>query len=121
MAILGINHLDLFSPDPRSTRAFYAELLGAEELDGFHDPLRAGAIQLAFHQAEPDASIGGLEIAFDVDARGYAASLETARRLGALEGEEVRWNDVARSFYARDPDGRRIEFSHHDPGVFWRA
>lgn len=25
-----------------------------------------------------------------------------------------------RGFYLSDPDGRRLEFTHDDPGVYWR-
>lgn len=121
IAVLGVNHIDLYSLDPTSLRHFYLELLAGEPLDGFHDPLRVGSVQLAFHQLDPGAQIGGVEIAFDTDIAGYAETLARAQQLNALDGEEVRWNDSARSFYVIDPDERRIEFSHHDPGVFWRA
>jgi catechol 2,3-dioxygenase-like lactoylglutathione lyase family enzyme len=121
VAILGINHIDLHSSDPTGLRHFYGELLAAEPLDGFHDPLRVGTVQLAFHRLEPAGAIGGVEIAFDADVTGYVETLARARQMNALDGDEVRWNDSARSFYVIDPDGRRIEISQHDPGVFWRA
>ena len=121
MAILGVNHIDLHSKDPAGLRRFYAELLAGEALEGFHDPLRVGAIQLAFHELEPEGSVGGVEIAFDADSAGFEDALARARRAGVLDGDEVRWNESARSFYVQDPDGRRIEISHHDPSVFWRA
>jgi catechol 2,3-dioxygenase-like lactoylglutathione lyase family enzyme len=121
VAILGINHIDLHSADPAASRQFYAELLAAEALDGFHDPLRVGSVQLAFHQLDDGGQVGGIEIAFDADGAGYAETLARAKRMNAVDGEEVRWNGWARSFYVLDPDGRRIEISQHDPGVFWRA
>jgi hypothetical protein len=121
LGILGINHIDLHSPDPVALREFYLSLLDAEPLNGYHDPLRVGSLQLAFHPLDPEATIGGAEIAFDADFAGYRDTLARATSMGALDGDEVRWNDHARSFYFVDPDGRRAEVSLHDPGVFWRA
>jgi catechol 2,3-dioxygenase-like lactoylglutathione lyase family enzyme len=121
VAILGVNHIDLRSSNPDRLRTFYLELLAAEELTGFHDPLRVGSVQLAFHDLENGGAIGGVEIAFDVDSEGYRQALARAEHLGVVDGDEERWNETARSFYVRDPDGRRLEFAHHDPGVFWRA
>ena len=89
IAVLGVNHIDLYSLDPTSLRHFYLELLAGEPLDGFHDPLRVGSVQLAFHQLEPGAQIGGVEIAFDADTAGYVgarrADERTRRRRGSLE------------------------------------
>jgi catechol 2,3-dioxygenase-like lactoylglutathione lyase family enzyme len=121
MTVYGINHVDFYTDDPDRLRRFYSELLGAEALDGFHDPLRAGPTQLAFQKPE-HAGAAGTELAFDTNAAGYDEMLERARRTGLLTDDEpVTWNASARSFWVRDPDGRRIEICHHDHGVFWRT
>jgi catechol 2,3-dioxygenase-like lactoylglutathione lyase family enzyme len=121
MGVLGINHIAFRTPDVPRLRKFYAELLGAESLDGEHQPLRAGNVLLVFFEAsragipeEPD------EISFDVDEDGYAATLAIARRLGVLRRDPVDHTKWSRGFVVHDPDGRRIEITYEDRAVFWR-
>ena len=121
MGILGINHLAFRTRDPAALKAFYRELLDAEELDGSHDPLRVGQTLLVFFPSER----GGVsddpdEIAFDADRAGFDEALARARALGALEREPVEHTPWSRGFVVRDPEGRRIEITHDDRGVYWR-
>ena len=121
MGVVGINHIAFRSADPDRLRAFYRELLAAEELEGDHDPLRAGSVLLVFFESA-DASVPGDpdELAFDVDAAGFEAALERARHLGCLTREPVEHTPWSRGFLCADPDGRRIEIVHDDHGVYWR-
>jgi catechol 2,3-dioxygenase-like lactoylglutathione lyase family enzyme len=121
MGVLGINHLAFRTPDPDLLRRFYLELTGAEEIEGEHRPLRLGQTLLVFFPSKaPGAAPDPDEIAFDVDGPGFAEVLERANRLGcAIRGplEHTSWS---RGFYLSDPDGRRLEFTHDDRGVYWR-
>ena len=121
MGVLGINHIAFRSADAERLRAFYRELLAAEELEGEHAPLRVGSVLLVFFDS-PDAAVAGDpdELAFDVDAGGFEAALERARRLGCLTREPVEHTPWSRGFLCADPDGRRIEIVHDDHGVYWR-
>jgi catechol 2,3-dioxygenase-like lactoylglutathione lyase family enzyme len=121
LTVLGINHIAFRTPDPARLREFYADLLGAERLEGAHDPLRVGGILLVFFRSEeagrrddPD------ELAFDVDAVGFEEALARARNLGALQREPVTHSPWSRGFLVRDPDGRRIEIAYEDRSVYWR-
>jgi catechol 2,3-dioxygenase-like lactoylglutathione lyase family enzyme len=121
VGILGINHIAFRTTDPERLRAFYRDLLDAEELEGAHDPLRAGPTLLVFFRSEaggvgPDPD----ELAFDADAAGWGRALESARRLDALEREPVDHTPWSRGFYVRDPDGRRVEITYDDHSVYWR-
>jgi catechol 2,3-dioxygenase-like lactoylglutathione lyase family enzyme len=53
MGVLGINHVAFRTVEPATLRRFYERLLGAEPLDGAHDPLRAGSVILVFFEGEP--------------------------------------------------------------------
>jgi catechol 2,3-dioxygenase-like lactoylglutathione lyase family enzyme len=121
VGVLGVNHLAFRTRDAARLKAFYRELLAAEELEGTHDPLRAGSVLLVFFESE-DASVGAEsdELAFDVDAAGFDDALERARSLGCLTREPVEHTPHSRGFLCIDPDGRRIEIVHDDPGVYWR-
>ena len=111
MGVLGINHIALRTPEPHRLRAFYGELLGAEELDGAHDPPRAGHTLIVFFASEragraesPD------EIAFDVDARVSARSWSARSGWGCSRARLVEHTPWSKGFCVRDPDGRRLEF-----------
>jgi catechol 2,3-dioxygenase-like lactoylglutathione lyase family enzyme len=121
MGVLGVNHIAFRTPDPAGLKRFYAELLDAEVVAGAHDPLRVGRTLLVFFEAEeaglpadPD------EISFDCDAAGFEASYRRAQALGAVQREPVRHTQWSQGFVVRDPDGRRIELTHDDLGVYWR-
>jgi catechol 2,3-dioxygenase-like lactoylglutathione lyase family enzyme len=121
MGVLGINHIAFRSPNVERLRKFYVELLGAESLDGEHQPLRAGSVLLVFFESssagisdDPD------ELSFDVDEAGYGETLANARRLGALRRDPVDHTKWSRGFVVDDPDGRRIEITYEDRAVFWR-
>jgi catechol 2,3-dioxygenase-like lactoylglutathione lyase family enzyme len=121
MGILGVNHIAFRTPDPVGLKAFYVELLAAEPLSGAHDPLRIGATLLVFFEAERGgAAEDPDEIAFDADAAGFAETLERARQMGALQREPVEPTPWSKGFLVRDPDGRRIEITYDDRGVYWQ-
>jgi catechol 2,3-dioxygenase-like lactoylglutathione lyase family enzyme len=117
MGVFGIDHIAFRTADPSALRAFYLELLGAEELDGSHGGLRVGSTTLVFFDDE--ARGGEDEIAFDADSDGFARAWEAAGRLGCVEREPVSHTPASRGFVVRDPDGRRIEVMWTDEGVFW--
>ena len=95
--------------------------MATEELEGAHGPLRAGSTLLVFFPSEDNAISGDPdELAFDADADGFAAALARARALDALTAEPVQHTPWSRGFVVRDPDGRRIEISHDDRGVYWQ-
>jgi catechol 2,3-dioxygenase-like lactoylglutathione lyase family enzyme len=121
LAVLGINHIAFRTPDPARLRRFYAELLDAEEVDGAHLPLRIGRTLLVFFEsdaggapADPD------EIAFDCDAVGFAAAYERAKALGVVRKDPVEPTPWSKGFVVADPDGRRIELTYDDLGVYWQ-
>jgi catechol 2,3-dioxygenase-like lactoylglutathione lyase family enzyme len=120
VGILGVNHIAFRTPDPAGLKAFYRELLGAEELSGSHDPLRVGHTLLVFFPSERGGAADDPdELAFDADLAGFEAALERARALGALQREPVDPTPWSRAFLVRDPDGRRIEITYDDRGVYW--
>jgi catechol 2,3-dioxygenase-like lactoylglutathione lyase family enzyme len=120
MGVLGVNHIAFRTPDPARLRAFYAQLLGAEPLEGSHEPLRAGATLLVFFASEQNAlSEDPDEIAFDVDASGFDETLERARLLDAVVRGPVGHTPWSKGFYVRDPDGRRIEITYDNRGIYW--
>ena len=121
MGVLGVNHLAFRTPDPDALRRFYLELTGAEELEGEHRPLRLGQTLLVFFASESwGAASDPDEISFDVDRCGFGDVLERARRLGCEIRGPLEHGSSSRGFYLSDPDGRRLEFTHEDRGVFWR-
>ena len=120
MGILGVNHIAFRTPDPAALKAFYRELLDAEELTGAHDPLRVGHTLLVFFPSERGgAAHDPDELAFDADRAGFEETLERARSLDALRREPVEPTPWSRAFLVRDPDGRRIEITYDDRGVYW--
>lgn len=119
MGVLGINHIAFRSPDPAGLRTFYLELTGAEPLEGEHDPIRVGHTLLVFFPAEAGGAHED-ELAFDVDRDGFDRVLERARALGAIERGPVQHTPWSQGIYARDPDGRRLEFTYDDRSVYWR-
>jgi catechol 2,3-dioxygenase-like lactoylglutathione lyase family enzyme len=120
VAVLGINHIAFRTPDPTRLRLFYLELLDAEPLGGTHGPIRVGSVTLAFFPTQGRLSDDPDEIAFDVDAVGFEETLSRARDLGAVQREPVAPNRWQRFVLLRDPDGRRIELTHDDRGVYWQ-
>jgi catechol-2,3-dioxygenase len=121
LGVLGINHVAFRTPDATGLRRFYLELTGAEELEGEHGALRLGQTLLAFFQSESGgAAADPDEIAFDVDASGFSEVLERAQHLGCEIRGPVEHTASSRGFYLSDPDGRRLEFTHEDRGVYWR-
>ncbi len=121
MGVLGVNHLAFRTPNPDGLRRFYLELTGADELEGEHAPIRVGQTLLVFFAAEVHGSAADPdEIAFDVDGSGFEDVLRRARALGCEIRGPVEHTPFSKGFYLSDPDGRRLEFIHDNPGVYWR-
>jgi len=121
VGVLGVNHIAFRTPDPSRLKAFYRELFAGEPLSGVHDPLRVGSMLFVFFESEAGGAADDPdELAFDVDAAGFEETLERARRMGALQREPVQHTPWSKSTYIRDPDGRRIECTYDDRGVFWQ-
>lgn len=121
MGVLGVNHLAFRTADPDRLRRFYLELTGGDELEGEHAPVRVGQTLLVFFAAETQGSAADPdEIAFDVDHAGFEDVLHRARLLGCDIRGPVEHTLASKGFYLSDPDGRRLEFIHDDPGVYWR-
>lgn len=120
MGVLGLNHIAFRTPDVSLLKAFYAELMQAESLSGAHDPLRVGSLILVFFASAGRPAEDPDELAFDVDRRGFDEVYERAQRLDAVMREPVEPTPWSRAFLVRDPDGRRLEFTYDDHGVFWQ-
>jgi catechol 2,3-dioxygenase-like lactoylglutathione lyase family enzyme len=121
LGVFGVNHIAFRTPDPTALKRFYSELLDAEELEGAHDPLRVGRTLLVFFGSSENAiSKDPDEIAFDCDAAGFAECYARAKALGALQRDTVEPTPWSKAFLVRDPDGRRIELTYDDLGVYWR-
>jgi catechol-2,3-dioxygenase len=120
MGVIGVNHFAFRTPDPDRLRRFYLELTGADEVEGEHGPIRVGQTLLVFfashaHGAAEDPD----EIAFDVDASGFDEVLRRARALRCEIRGPIEHTAFSKGFYVSDPDGRRLEFIHDDPAVYW--
>ena len=118
----GIRHIALFVRDLPAVESFYRDVLGyvAEWRPSDSEVyLTSGSDNLALHAtALPSTSETRLDHfgllmprAEDVDA--WAAHLE-AHGI-PLDTKPRTHRDGARSFYARDPEGNRIQFIWHPP------
>jgi catechol 2,3-dioxygenase-like lactoylglutathione lyase family enzyme len=120
MGVLGINHIAFRTPDVKRLKAFYEDLTRAEPISGAHDPLRVGTMLLVFFPSEGRPAEDPDELAFDCDEVGFGEVLERARRMDVLAREPVEPTPWSRGFLVYDPDGRRLEFTYDDHGVFWQ-
>jgi catechol 2,3-dioxygenase-like lactoylglutathione lyase family enzyme len=121
MAVFGINHIAFRTPDPVRLKRFYADLLGAEPVSGAHDPLRVGRTLLVFFESGDNAISGDPdELAFDADASGFQDIYERAKQMGVLQRDPVEPTPWSKAFLVRDPDGRRVEITYDDLGVYWQ-
>lgn len=120
MGVLGVNHVAFRTPDPGRLKRFYEALFAPEVVSGSHDPLRLGATLLVFFESDGNPiSEDPDEIAFDVDLAGFEETLERARALGVVTREPVNPTAWSRAFLVRDPDGRRIEVTYDNRGIYW--
>ena len=120
----GIRHLALLCADMAAMERFYCDVLGyrvewrpsTQELY-----LTRGEDNLALH-ARAGAGAGGLDSRLDhlgllmsrpEDVDAWAAYL-TEKGL-KLDTAPRTHRDGARSFYARDPEGNRLQFLYHPP------
>jgi len=120
VGVLGVNHIAFRTSDPDGLRRFYLALTDGEAIEGAHGPIRVGQTLLVFFASD----VGGVaedpdEISFDVDAAGFEDVLERAEGLGCEVRGPVEHTRFSKGFYVSDPDGRRIEFTYVDHGVYW--
>ena len=121
MGVHGINHIAFRTPDIARLRQFYEELLAAEAVAGAHEPLRVGRTLLVFFESDGNPiSADPDELAFDADATAFEAIYGRARQMDVLQREPVEPTPWSKAFLVRDPDGRRIEITYDDLGVYWR-
>ncbi len=120
----GIRHVALLVRDMAAMERFYVDALGyAEEWRPSERELylTRGADNLALHAVEARADAAresrldhfGLLMARPDDVDAWAVWLEA--RGVALDTRPRTHRDGARSFYARDPEGNRIQFIWHPP------
>jgi catechol 2,3-dioxygenase-like lactoylglutathione lyase family enzyme len=120
VGVLGVNHVAFRTPDPARLKGFYQELFAPEVVTGSHDPLRLGATLLVFFESDANPiSEDPDELAFDVDLPGFEETLARARAMGVLALEPVAPTEWSRAFLVRDPDGRRIEVTYDNRGIYW--
>jgi catechol 2,3-dioxygenase-like lactoylglutathione lyase family enzyme len=119
----GIRHLALRVKDLPREEAFYRDVLGYREEWRPSERelyLTRGTDNLALHAGAPSVNEGdskldhfGLLMARVEDVDSWAQHL---RAHGVpLDTEPRTHRDGARSFYARDPEGNRIQFIWHPP------
>jgi catechol 2,3-dioxygenase-like lactoylglutathione lyase family enzyme len=118
----GIRHVALFVRDMKSMEHFYRDVLGyVEEWRPSERELymTRGSDNLALHAADvPEQRESrldhiGLVMSKPEDVDAWAAWLESH---GVhLDTRPRQHRDGARSFYARDPEGNRIQFIWHPP------
>ena len=119
----GIRHIALFVRDLPRVEAFYRDVLGYRE-EWRPSPeelyMTLGADNLALHAttgggAEGDTRLDhfGLLMSKPEDVDAWAVHLEAHGV--ALDTRPRTHRDGARSFYARDPEGNRIQFIWHPP------
>jgi catechol 2,3-dioxygenase-like lactoylglutathione lyase family enzyme len=120
----GIRHVALFVRDMARAEAFYRDVLGyREEWRPSERELymTRGSDNLALHAVDPGAGEAresrldhiGLLMARPEDVDAWATWL-TDHGV-PLDTKPRTHRDGARSFYARDPDGTRIQFIWHPP------
>jgi catechol 2,3-dioxygenase-like lactoylglutathione lyase family enzyme len=123
----GIRHVALFVHDMATVEAFYRDVLGyREEWRPSERELymTRGTDNLALHAVDASRRHAGEERESRLDHIGllmarpehvdqWAAWLES--RGVALDTRPRTHRDGARSFYARDPEGNRIQFIWHPP------
>ena len=117
MGVFSINHVAFRTSDGAAARVDF-NLLGAEVVVGAHDPLRVGSTLLVFFEATGPA--GQDEIAFDADA-GVSTSRSGVRGRWAEVTGPVEHTAWSRGFYVTDQDGRRLEVTYDNRGVYWQA
>jgi catechol 2,3-dioxygenase-like lactoylglutathione lyase family enzyme len=122
----GIRHVALFVREMAKMESFYRDVLGyVEEWRPSEAELymTRGSDNLALHAAPAPAGAAepadsrldhfGLLMARPEDVDAWAAWLEG--RGVRLDTKPRTHRDGARSFYARDPEGNRIQFIWHPP------
>jgi catechol 2,3-dioxygenase-like lactoylglutathione lyase family enzyme len=120
VGVLGVNHIAFRTSDRARLKGFYQELFAPEVVSGSHDPLRLGSTLLVFFESDGnEISEDPDEIAFDVDLAGFEETLERARAMDVVTRDPVSPTEWSRAFLVRDPDGRRIEITYDDRGIYW--
>jgi catechol 2,3-dioxygenase-like lactoylglutathione lyase family enzyme len=120
----GIRHVALLVRDLAKMEAFYRDVLGYA-VEWRPSPaelyMTRGSDNLALHAVEaPDGEAResrldhiGLLMSRPEDVDAWAAWMES--RGVVLDTRPISHRDGARSFYARDPEGNRIQFIWHPP------
>jgi len=119
----GIRHVALFCADMDTMERFYCGVLGyavewrpsPEELylTRGEDNLALHALASPRESAETKLDHIGLLMSRPEDVDAWAAYL--TERGVALDTQPRTHRDGARSFYARDPEGNRLQFLYHPP------
>jgi len=118
----GIRHVALFVRDMGTMEAFYKDVLGyVEEWRPSERELymTRGSDNLALHAVDGPAGTEsrldhiGLLMSRPEDVDAWAVWMEA--KGVALDTHPRTHRDGARSFYARDPEGNRIQFIWHPP------
>lgn len=119
----GIRHIALFVRDMETMARFYRDVLGyRDEWNPSPNELymTTGADNLALHKAttnedrkESRLDHFGILLREPSDVDAWAAHLRAHHV--PLDTEPRTHRDGARSFYARDPEGNRIQFLWHPP------
>jgi catechol 2,3-dioxygenase-like lactoylglutathione lyase family enzyme len=116
-ALPGLNHLNLSVSDRGESRRFYCGILGMTlqwEDVGFLF-LRSGEVDLSLMEREP-VQVEGIHFGFRLDdPEEVDAWADHLRQHGVEIGDGPFDRDGGRTFYARDPDGYRIEFYYEAP------
>lgn len=111
----------MYVGDLESSKAFYAEKLGLEQIGEVRDRhvfFRAGASVLLCFIAEaskrgghlpPHYGSGQLHLAFEVEKEQYNAWKEKVKSAGIPIEQEYDWGGGFLSFYFRDPDEHLLE------------
>ncbi len=116
-----IDHVEVFVRDLEAAAAWYAEVLGLEEVHRWDPhPIMLGVrgTMLALFQApegqEPHPpSVGNWRrVAWKTDREGFAAAQEHLRELGVDFSGPID-HDLAHSIYFQDPDGNPLEITYY--------
>lgn len=120
---MGLHHVALISERYEDSRRFYTKCMGLDvewEPDRDNVYLTSGRDNLAIHRCQPmdsgpDSKLD--HIGFVVEEERYVDMWFDYLKSQAIdiEGEPKSHRDGARSFYAFDPDGTKVQIIYHPP------
>ena len=125
VSTLGLHHVAQISKQNEASRRFYSEYMGLEiewEPDEDNVYLTSGSDNLAIHRHQDSDTPQNTKldhIGFVVAKHEHVDSWFEflSSRNVQVEGKPKTHRDGARSFYALDPDGIRVQVIHHPPLV----